>query len=533
MERVPVIALTWASSLSLAFVYVMVGQGLDQLLSGQPLTVTWWALIGAVLSGLTAWIASRMSGNRLADMEGDIRQGIVRHIFALGSSERTRERAGRIVNSATDGVERSATYRATFIAPMIASLATPAVVLLIVAIAIDLIAALCMVIAIPLVPASVMAFQAAFKPVSRRYRGASRKLAAQELDAIQGLSALVLMNAGKRMGHKLAEESENVRQHVMRYLAGNQLVLLFVDSIFSLGMITGAAALALWRYDAGAISAGQGLALLLLSSIMLDPLDRIGQFFYIGMGGIAATREIKRFTSQTPEVSDPDNAQIPGELPAPGTLGVEGVTFGYEENLDILTDASLQVAPGEHVVLTGASGAGKSTVSALIQAHRRPRAGRVTIDGIDIAQASLAWVHSRLAVVEQTTYLFSATLRDNLLIARPDATDDELLVALRTAHLSDLLERLPEGLDTRVGEHGMSLSGGEAQRVAIARAFLKKADILILDEPTAHVDLDSERAILEAIADIAHDRTTLTISHRQATIAHADRRVELAEGRIA
>ena len=142
-------------------------------------------------------------------------------------------------------------------------------------------------------------------------------------------------------------------------------------------------------------------------------------------------------------------------------------------------------------------------------------------------------MHSRLAVVEQTTYLFSATLRDNLLIARPDATDDELLVALRTAHLSDLLERLPEGLDTRVGEHGMSLSGGEAQRVAIARAFLKKADILILDEPTAHVDLDSERAILEAIADIAHDRTTLTISHRQATIAHADRRVELAEGRIA
>ena len=142
-------------------------------------------------------------------------------------------------------------------------------------------------------------------------------------------------------------------------------------------------------------------------------------------------------------------------------------------------------------------------------------------------------MHSRLAVVEQTTYLFSATLRDNLLIARPDATDDELLVALRTAHLSDLLERLPEGLDTRVGEHGMSLSGGEAQRVAIARAFLKKADILILDEPTAHVDLDSERAILEAIADIAHDRTTLMISHRQATIAHADRRVELAEGRIA
>lgn len=529
MNKWTIIVLTWASSLALAATYLLIGHGVDQLRENTAVTIIPWAIITTIVAGLLAGTASFIGGRMMPTLEIEHRHAMLRQVFALGSPERTQERAGRIVNSATDGVERVAQYRGIFVGPMLASLATPALILIVAAIAIDPVSAAFLAISVPVVPLSIGAFRAAFKTVSKRYRASSRALAAQELDAIQGLSALVLMNAGKRMGIQLADATENVRQKVMKYLAGNQIVLLVVDSVFSLGMITGAAVLALWRASSEAITPGQGLALVLLASIMLDPLDRIGQFFYIGMGGMAAAREIKRFTTQKPLVADDDTATTPTELPAPGTLTLDNVSYSYEEGTPVLAGTNLSLTAGERVALIGPSGSGKSTIAALIQGHRRPDAGTVMLDGIDTAQAPLAWTRSRLGVVEQTTYLFTATLRDNLLIARPDASDEELIAALQRAHLSNLLNRLPQGLDTRVGERGASLSGGEAQRIAIARAMLKDAPYLLLDEPTAHVDLESEREILAALREFGTDKTVLTISHRTATIEDAQRHVSMIE----
>ncbi|MDC4232753.1 ABC transporter ATP-binding protein/permease [Actinomyces sp. B33] len=532
MTRALVVALAWLTALALGTAYLLIGRGVDAVLAG----ATWdhWplALGAALLSGAASGAVAVLTSRDAARLEPHLRGATIRQVFALGPTERTAERAGRIVNTATDGVERAAAYKGAFIAPMIASLTTPVLVVLLIGATLDWTAAGFLAISIPVVPLSVGGFQKAFRPVSRRYRSASRALAAQELDAIQGLGALALMNAGRPMGRRLARASEDVRSTVMRYLAGNQLVLLVIDSVFSLGMITGAAALALIRVDAGALSVGEGLALVLLSSIMLDPLDRIGQFFYIGMGGIAADKEIRRFASQTPLVADPPGAAAPDEPPAPGRIDIDGVSFAYDPAAPVLVGATARIDPGEHVVLTGASGAGKSTLSSLLQAHRRPDSGRLSIDGVDLARAPLDWIRSRTGVVEQATYLFSGTLRDNLLIADPAADDARLIDALTRARLADLLARLPDGLDTRVGSRGLALSGGEAQRVAIARALLKDAPILLLDEPTAHVDLASERDILDALADAGRGRTVLTISHRTATIADADRRIDLTEGAL-
>ena len=286
-------------------------------------------------------------------------------------------------------------------------------------------------------------------------------------------------------------------------------------------MITGAIALALIRYQQGAISVGEGISLVLLSSIMLDPLDRIGQFFYIGMGGIAANKEIKKFIKQTPPVTDAKGVKAPAIPPQRGEIRLSGVSFSYTKDTQ-----------GEHVALAGPSGAGKSTISALLQGFLRPTRGRVSLNGVDLASAPLSWVRAQTAVVEQSTYLFSGTLRDNLLLASPAATDDQLIEALRAAHLGEFVDTLPGGLDARVGARGLAVSGGEAQRIAIARAFLKNASIMILDEPTAHVDLASEREILASLETVCAGRTTLTISHRDATIKGADRVATLQEGTI-
>jgi ABC-type multidrug transport system fused ATPase/permease subunit len=277
----------------------------------------------------------------------------------------------------------------------------------------------------------------------------------------------------------------------------------------------------------------------LCASLLLDPLDRVGQFFYIGMGGLASVREIRAHLAQPPAMADVDDAgpsvsptgPAGGGAPAtPPALEFDHVAFAYDPAVPVLRDATFAVHVGERVALIGPSGAGKTTLATLAQAMARPAAGAVRVEGRDIRTAPLAWARARIAVVAQHTYLFTGTLRDNLLIAAPHAPDDRLWRALADADLADFVRDLPAGLDTQVGERGLALSGGQTQRVAIARAFLKDAPVLILDEPTAHVDLASERAILAALDRLASGRAVLAISHRPATIASATRAILLHDG---
>ena len=532
MKRAIVVVCSWAAALCLALAYLAIGWGIDDVVGGAAWSTWWIALAAALASGFFAWAVSALGASTMKQLEPRLRHSMIRQVFALGPTQRTSERAGRVVNSATDGVERVALYRQTFLAPTAASFASPALVLALLAVVIDPLPCLVLLMAVVLVPGFIIALHLRVRRSSSGSRRARTRLAGAYLDAIQGLGDLALMNAGKDMGQRLAEAAEEVRSKVMSYLAGNQLILLVIDSVFSLGMITGAIALALIRYQQGAISVGEGISLVLLSSIMLDPLDRIGQFFYIGMGGIAANKEIKKFISQTPPVTDAKGVKVPALPSAPGEIALSDVSFSYTKDTPVLRGANLTLTQGEHVALAGPSGAGKSTISALLQGFLRPTRGRVSLNGVDLATAPLSWVRAQSAVVEQTTYLFSGTLRDNLLLAAPAATDDQLIEALRAAHLGEFFKSLPGGLDARVGARGLAVSGGEAQRIAIARAFLKNASIMILDEPTAHVDLASEREILASLETVCAGRTTLTISHRDATIKGADRIATLQEGTI-
>jgi ABC-type multidrug transport system fused ATPase/permease subunit len=203
------------------------------------------------------------------------------------------------------------------------------------------------------------------------------------------------------------------------------------------------------------------------------------------------------------------------------------VRFAYGDGPEVLSGLSLAVAQGERVALVGPSGAGKTTVAELLLGNLRPGAGTVRLFGADVERVPLAWQRAQLATVAQHTYLFTGTLRQNLLVAAPDADDRRLTEALAAADLADFVAELPDGLGTAVGERGLALSGGQTQRLGIARAFLKDAPVLVLDEPTAHVDLASERAILAALNRMGRGRTVIAISHRQATIADADRTVEV------
>jgi ABC-type multidrug transport system fused ATPase/permease subunit len=215
------------------------------------------------------------------------------------------------------------------------------------------------------------------------------------------------------------------------------------------------------------------------------------------------------------------------------TIRFEGVTFGYDGGQrPALRGFDLDVAAGETVALVGSSGAGKTTVLNLLLRSFDPQHGRLLIGGVDVRDMPLAQLRSLFALVSQDTYLFHATVAENLRLARPNADQAVLEAATRAANAHDFITRLPAGYDTVVGERGLRLSGGERQRLAIARALLKDAPILLLDEPTSSVDAENEEWIQEALRRLARGRTTLVVAHRLSTVADADRIVVLEEGRV-
>ncbi|PPF38578.1 hypothetical protein C5E05_06155 [Pseudoclavibacter sp. AY1H1] len=518
------LALGWLQALALAGVLLLVGGALDGILAGEVPNASSVILMGAlvVATAAAAAVSTVLVQRSKNSTERALRRLLVGQLFAVGPLALGRERTGSLVSTATASIDRASAYRAGFLGPIIASLTTPLLVLAVIAVAIDPLTAGLLLLLVPLIPLIIIGVQRAFRSSTGAYRRSAGQLSAAFLSAIQGLTTLTLNRAAARTGEDLRERGEQNRRRVMRLLAGNQVLILAVDAVFSLAMITGAAGLAVWRLGDGAITPGQAAALVLLSTLLTGPVDIVGQFFYIGMTGRNAERELSAAVAARP-VSD-SAAPAPAGSGGVAALELRGVTAGYERGQAVLSEYSLRIEPGERVVITGPSGSGKSTLLTLAQGLLAPREGIVLVGG---EPAGSSPARAALAVVEQTTFLFTGTVADNLRVAKPDASDDELWAALAAAELGEDLERSPDGLATQVGESGLSISGGQAQRVAIARAFLRDASVLLLDEPTAQVDLRSERLITRALAKLAEGRTVVMVSHRPTSILAADRVVTL------
>ncbi len=525
------LALGWLQALALAFTLLLVGGVLDGVLNHEsPSRGTVALLVVLVLIASAVTAASTMLVQRSKSAtERALRRLLVGQFFAIGPLALGRERTGSLVSRATASVERAAAYRAGFLGPIIASLTTPLLVLAVIATAIDPVTAGLLLLLVPLIPLIIVGVQRAFRSSTGAYRRSAGQLSAAFLSAIQGLTTLTLNRAATRTGDELRVRGEQNRRNVMRLLAGNQMLILAVDAVFSLAMITGAAALAVWRLGDGAITPGQAVAIVLLSTLLTGPVDIVGQFFYIGMTGRGAERELSAAIAARPSRDAGGQAtDATAAAAVHAALELRGVTAGYDRAPNILSDYSLRVEAGERVVITGPSGSGKSTLLTLAQGLLAPREGTVLIGG---ALAGSSDARAELAVVEQSTFLFTGSVAENLRVAKPDASDDELWAALDAAELRDDLERAPDGLATQVGESGLAISGGQAQRVAIARAFLRDASVLLLDEPTAQVDLRSERLITRALARLAEGRTVVMVSHRPTSILAADRVISLGAAR--
>jgi ATP-binding cassette subfamily B protein len=283
-----------------------------------------------------------------------------------------------------------------------------------------------------------------------------------------------------------------------------------------------------WLVTSNQLSYGGFVSFLLLVNVFMRPIDQITQVLEMYPRGIAGFSRFTRLLDTEPDIADRPGALVVDHLR--GDIVFNNVGFAYEPGgRRVIDRLSLSVGAGETVAIVGPSGAGKTTLCALLPRFYEISEGAITIDGIDIRDMTQASLRNQIGIVQQDVFLFGGTLRENIAYGRLGASDTEILDAARRARLDSVIARLPQGLDTVVGERGVKLSGGQKQRVSIARIFLKNPPILVLDEATSALDSATELAIQKSLTELSHGRTTLVIAHRLATIQHADRIVVVDE----
>ena len=513
-----------------------------------PFAAAWpWlatAVIFASICALSYAAADYIGRQSALDEESRLRVRTLDHIFAIGHLPRTGAGAdsakttstGALVSTLVDGSERVSKYEFTFLPQAISALITPLVVLVLAAIFIDPLSALELTLGIAIAiggSVGVSRLTRGSAAGSRRQRSA---LAAQYLDAVQGLSTLVLARAGERYAQRLGQRGEANRRALMRLLAGNQLVILATDLFTSVFILLASVAIAASGLKSGRLDAGDALALALVALVLLDPLNHVGAFFYVGMGGRASQKAIRNIlATPTPASAAPTpvpakSSYQPEEVDT-AAIFLRDVSVGWGDK-DVLKNVNLRVELGEHIGIVGRSGAGKSTLMALLAGHLLPREGYGRLGPIRLRPANMSRVQRSSALVSQRSWLFGDTVAQNLRLAKPEATTEELWRALEVAQLDTEIRALPKGLETMLGDSGMGLSGGQAQRLAIARAVLADRPILLLDEPTSQVDLASEAAITKALENLGANRTVVTISHRPAALIHTDRIFKVSKGKL-
>lgn len=377
---------------------------------------------------------------------------------------------------------------------------------------------------VPVIPVSIMMVMRNAKKIGAEYWGSYVDLGGMFLEAVQGLTTLKVYQADRSWHERINAESERFRTATMRLLVMQLRSICVMDLVVYMGAALGIIVAAL-QLATGKIGFEAAFLIVFLSQEFFLPMRRLGSLFHTAMNGMAASRRMFGILD-TPE---PERGDV--ELDGRGDIELAGVSYAYGDRT-VLDSASATIAHGSLVALVGESGGGKSTLAGIISGRKGAYRGSVRIGDVELRDATATSLMRAVTLVPTNGYLFAGTLRDNLLLAQPNATDAELLRALGRTRVAAFVQA-NGGLDMVINEGGTNLSGGQRQRVCMARALLHDSPIYVFDEATSNVDAASEAAIGEVIASLAGEHTVIVVAHRLSTIVDADQILVLERGRIA
>ncbi|WP_191559433.1 ABC transporter ATP-binding protein [Metabacillus idriensis] len=342
----------------------------------------------------------------------------------------------------------------------------------------------------------------------------------------------VVQAFGNETFEKTQFQKNNLRFRLSKLLAYKIMALNISISYFLMRLITlFVLVCGTWFVIQNELSSGGFIAFVLLTNVLFRPIEKINAIIESYPKGIAGFKRYIELIDTEPDIKDKPDAAEAGKLT--GDIRYEGVSFGYQNEDNVLNEIDLTIHAGETVAFVGPSGAGKTTLCSLLPRFYEVSAGKIIVDGMDIRDLTLSSLRKQIGIVQQDVFLFSGTMRENIAYGKLGATEHDIWLAAKHAQLEELIYSLPNGLDTVIGERGVKLSGGQKQRLSIARMFLKNPPILILDEATSALDTETEKAIQESLAKLSAGRTTLVIAHRLATIKNADRIIVVNKDGIA
>ena len=479
----------------------------------------------AIIVRLLAHYIQESVANRLGSaVKATFRERALEHMFKLGVQHK--ERHGDVIHMLTDGLEQVDAYVARYIPQILYAIMIPLIMGIAIVDTLPIIGII-LIITVPLIPFFMILIGKQADRLNKEQWERMSFLSGHFLDVLQGITTLKLFGRAKDQIKVIARLSEEFKDSTLRVLRVAFLSALVLELVSTISTALIAVYLGLTLLD-GEISFFSAFFILLLAPEFYTPFRQLGAAFHTGMAGKTSILKYEEFMNRQPSLPIGGQSQLKGKVQA---IEIKDLTFTYEDSENGVQHISLEAKRNFPIMLVGESGAGKSTIAHIIGGFLTAPKGSVTIDGLDLCDIDIEWWRQQITYVSQHPHIMKGTLRDVLSFGM-NVSDEEIIEACKEVQLLDVIHRQQDGLDTVISEGGLGLSGGERQRVALVRAFLRKGQVLILDEVTAHLDVKTEAIISSAIKRLMDNKIVIIIGHRLQTMHWASTLYVLKHGRI-
>ena len=515
----------WISIICNIITIILIGQFINKVYIGKVSSIDMNSILKPgiiivlllIIRFISNILYAKFSNLASAEARTTLRELVYKKLLKLGTGYSSVESTSSIVQVMVEGVEQLEIYFGKYLPQFFYSLLVP-VTLFVFMSFISVKAALVFILCVPLIPISIIAIMKIAKRILKDYWKSYSDLGGSFLENLQGLTTLKVFDIDEERHQKMNIEAEKFRKITMKVLS-MQLNSITIMDLVAFGGAAAGTIVALIQFKNGDLLPGSLLIIILLSSEFFIPLRLLGSYFHIAMNGMAASDRIFGILDAEERQKEVDDRVK--EIKEDINIRLKDVTFSYDGEREVLKNINMDITPKGIVAIVGESGSGKSTIASIILNNYKVNKGQVLLNDMDIEKLNSNLVYENIGLISTNSYIFNGSILDNLLVGNKNATDEEINEALKIARLDSFVEGLKDKLNTNVGEGGSALSGGQKQRLALARAILANRKMIIFDEATSNIDVESEEAIWEAIYDLSKEKTILVISHRLANVKDA------------